>query len=160
MKKITSFLSVALITSLFVTTSCNDDDVKKSNTDLLTEKSWVITKAEIRTATSSTDFDVSSMYIMDYQKDNTITFSKDKTYKENVGTNDGDGEEENVSGTWDWKDGEKVLATTIEDYVHETEVLTLSGTTLKINMGKIAFDTNGDGIDDEDVSILYTLTAK
>ena len=97
---------------------------------------------------------------MDYQKDNTITFSKDKTYRENVGTNDGDGEEENVSGTWDWKDGEKVLATTIEDYVHETEVLTLTGTTLKINMGEIAFDTNGDGIDDEDVSILYTLTAK
>jgi hypothetical protein len=160
MKKITSFLSVTLIASLFVTTSCSDDDVKKSNTDLLTEKSWVITKAEIRTATSPTDFDVSSTYIMDYQKDNTITFSKDKTYKENVGTNDGDGEEENVSGTWDWKDGEKVLATTIEDYVHENEVLTLTGTTLKINMGKIEFDTNGDGIDDEDVSILYTLTAK
>jgi hypothetical protein len=159
MKKVTSIFSIALIASLFVTTSCSDDD-EKSKTDLLTEKSWSITKAEIRTSTSSTEFDVSNMYIMDYEKDNVITFSKDKTYKETVGTDDGDGAETGNSGTWELKDDEKTLAIVIDGDVQDSELLILTSSTLKVNAGKIQFDTNGDGIDDEEVSILYTLTAK
>ena len=55
----------------------------------------------------------------------------------------------------------KVIAITFDDdYVMESEILSLTSTTLKVNAGKIQFDTNGDGIDDDEVSILYTLTAK
>ncbi len=159
MKKFTSFLSIALVASLFVTTSCSDDD-EKSKTDLLTEKSWSITKAEIRTSTSGPDYDVSNMYIEDYEKDNIITFSRDKKYNETVGTDDGDGAETDNSGTWELKDDEKTLAIAIDGDIQDSELLTLTSTTLKVNAGKIQFDTNGDGIDDEEVSILYTLTAK
>ena len=161
MKTITSFFSIALVASLFVSTSCSDDDdVVKSKTDLLTEKSWSVTKAEMRTSSSSTDFDVTAMFVMDYEKDNTITFLKDNTYKENVGADDGDGAEENSTGTWAWKDGEKVITITLDDFAQDSEVLVLNATTLKVNAGKMEFDTNGDGIDDDEVSIFYTLTAK
>jgi hypothetical protein len=156
MKKITLLLSIACATSLVILSSCKDDD--KSKTELLTEKSWVLSKAEVEVSGAS--IDVTDDYIDDCQGDNTITFTKAGVYTEVVGTDDCNGDESDETGTWEFKNGETTLSIDVDGDVQDLEIATLNGSTLKVNFGKISYDTNGDGTDDAEVSIFYSLSHK
>jgi len=147
---------LALIPLVLVGTSCSDDDEKKSKTDMLTQKSWKVSKAEMKTTTGT--FDISAGYIQDCEKDNLVAYSRDGKFSSQTGADDCDGDDENVTGTWSWKESEAVLAVTLDGDVEEVKLIELTESTLKVNVGSIPYDQNGDGIDDSEVELLYTFT--
>lgn len=148
----------ALMALVVVGVSCSDDDDKKrSKTDILTSKSWSISKAEIKSETGT--FDISSFYVPDCEKDNRITFSRDGKMTMDMGSNDCDGDETNVIGTWSWKENETVLVITVDSDVVEQKIVELTESALKANMGTMPYDANGDGTDDSEVELIYTFAA-
>jgi hypothetical protein len=152
------YLSAAIL-SLAALSSCNnDDDVKQSNTQLLTSHEWMISKAEMSYAGQT--IDITSSWIDDCEKDNVLTFNTDGSYKENVGANDCSGDEVNGTGTWAWKSSESILSITIDGDADDVKVVALDSKTLKINSGQMEYDLNGDGIDDQNVELIITLKAK
>jgi hypothetical protein len=157
MRRVMMFRYVlALVPLVLVGTSCSDDDEQKSKTDMLTQKSWKVSKAEMKTTTGT--FDISAGYIEDCEKDNLVAYSRDGKFSSQTGADDCDGVDENVTGTWSWKESETVLAVTLDGDVEEVKLVELSESMLKVNVGSIPYDQNGDGIDDSEVELLYTFT--
>jgi hypothetical protein len=112
MKKFYSILSVALaISMLTVSTSCSDDDDDVNKTALLTAKQWTPVKAEREFQDEYTDITDES-FPYECEDDDYLTFSTDGVYKYEIGTNDCDGDQDVMSGTWAWKEGEKILSWT------------------------------------------------
>jgi uncharacterized lipoprotein YehR (DUF1307 family) len=155
MKKYFS-LFLALV-ALFVVSSCSDDDSDASRTDLLTSKSWVVTKYEVEVSGQS--IDLTEDY-MDCEGDNVITFSKDGKYNQTAGTNTCNGDEESETGTWALKNSDKTIVLTVDGDVVEIEIHSLSSSTLKVKQESVEFDTNGDGVDDTEVPFYVTLSAQ
>lgn len=147
---------MAFVPLVVVGTSCSDDDEQKSKTDMLTQKSWKVSKAEMKTTTGT--YDISASYIEDCEKDNLVAYSRDNKFSSETGANDCDGDEENLAGTWSWKENETVLAVTLDGDVEEVKLVGLTESTLKVNVGSIPYDQNGDGMDDSEVELLYTFT--
>jgi hypothetical protein len=157
MRRVMMFRYVlALVPLVLVGTSCSDDDEQKSKTDMLTQKSWKVSKAEMKTTTGT--FDISAGYIEDCEKDNLVAYSRDGKFSSQTGADDCDGVDENVAGTWSWKESETVLSVTLDGDVEEVKLVELTESTLKVNVGSIPYDQNGDGIDDSEVELLYTFT--
>lgn len=126
--------------------------------DLLTARPWKESKAEIKTDAGT--FDISASYIDDCEKDNTYTFSKDGTFSFDAGADDCDGDEEDYTGTWSWKENETVLSTVVDGDTDNSKVLEITSTTIKIDAGKISYDLDGDGNDDTEVSLINTYSNK
>jgi hypothetical protein len=145
----------AVVVCLVMLSSCSDDD-DASRADLLTAKSWSITKYEVEFSGQS--IDITEDY-MDCEGDNVMTFSKDGKYNETPGANTC-GYEEALTGTWSLTNGDKTISTTIDGDTDQVEIHTLTSTTLKVNGGTIDFDTNGDGVDDAEVQLYIVLTGK
>ena len=154
MKKYLS-LFYALV-GLFVVSSCGDDDDNASRADLLTAKSWVVTKYEVQVSGQS--LDLTEDY-MDCEGDNVITFSKDGKYSQTAGANTCNGDEEPETGTWVLKNSDNTLSITVDGDVMEVEIHSLTSSVLKIKEGSIDFDTNGDGVDDMEVPFYVTMSA-
>lgn len=106
MKKFSSIYLSLFILSWFLVASCKDEDVK-TKTELLTAKSWIITKIE--NVGSGTSVDVT---IEDCKKDDIEVFTTDKVYTHKFGTMCVYGQVD-YSGTWEFTDGEKNLSLTL-----------------------------------------------
>ncbi len=130
MKKIRLSPFVVLLTSVLIITSCSKKDDPKSRTDLLTAKSWTMTKLEIM-AVGTTYTDVTST-IEDCDKDDINTYSKAFVYKFDAGKNDCDGDKQTETGKWAFKDGEKTLSITVGSTTADLPIESLSATTLTI----------------------------
>lgn len=158
MKKLNGILSLALLVMVLVVSSCNDDE-PQSKTDLLSGKSWAFASVAYRFP-SGEEVDFSAKYIDDCDKDNRLTFSKEGVYNSTVGADDCNGDDDNESGTWSWKENETVLALSVGSSTDNLPLVSISATTLKLNVDTMDYDSNEDGIDDVEVSVIYTLTAK
>ena len=158
MKKLNVILSLALLVMVLVVSSCNDDE-PKSKTDLLTGKSWAFASVAYRLQ-SGAEVDFSAEYIDECDKDNRLTFSKEGVYTSTTGADDCDGDDTAESGTWSWKENETILALSVGGSTDNLPLVSISGSTLKLNVDTVDYDSNNDGVNDVEVSVIYTLTAK
>jgi Lipocalin-like domain len=141
----------------FIALAC-DKDEEQSKTDLLTAKGWKHTKVEIKFGNApEVDVTAESDFLENCEKDNVITFAKDKTYDAQVGSDDCNGDESGGSGTWAWQSNETTLSMTSDGYTDNFPVVSLTETTLKLNLGTSEYDIDGDGIDDE-VTVFYSFS--
>jgi Lipocalin-like domain len=160
MKKFNVLFSLALLVMGLVVSSCNDDDEPQSKTDLLTSKDWIQTSAVLRLP-AGVEVDVTAEKISDCRKDNWLTFAKDGTCKDDIGAVPCyPSEENNNIGTWSWKENETVLSISLEGDTSDTKLVSITANTLKLEFGTQKYDTNMDGIDDTEVPVIFTLTAK
>ncbi len=122
------FLSMALIV-----TSCKKDDATKSNTDLLTAKTWKVTNIEVGFGGGFVDITRAC------DKDNTVKFTKPNVYLYKTGADNCDGEDNDFTGTWAWKDGEKTISVMTDSTTANTDakLITLSETTLVTQLSVI-----------------------
>lgn len=157
MKKSNVILAFSLFVVTLLVSSCSDDE-PKSKTELLTSKGWSFSAVALKTST--TEFSVTDEFISDCEKDNVLTFTKEGIYIDNVGADDCDGDSSNETGTWAWKSNETILSITTDDDAEEVTLISINSSTLKIDVGKMPYDLDGDGIDESEVSVIYTLTAK
>jgi hypothetical protein len=123
MKKIYSILSIAVAFSMLAVTSCSDDDGEDINrTEVLTSKKWTILKIEAGMANEYEDITDAQLY--ECERDDIETYSTDNIYTKSPGEDNCDGDATGYTGTWAWKDGEKILTTTTfgdtEDYIVES----------------------------------------
>ena len=145
MKKFYSILSVALAFSMLaLTTSCKDDDDDVNKTALLTAKKWSITKHEIEFQGEKEDAgDVDECDANSYS-----TFSAEKVYTAVYSCNGTDKDE--VTGTWEWKNGEKSLSWT-ENWgadgidTEEYELVSISASSLVLKQKNEDFSLEVDG---------------
>jgi hypothetical protein len=159
MKKFYSILSVALAFSMLaLTTSCKDDDDDVNKTALLTAKNWSVTKHEIEFQGQKEDADD----VDECDANSYSTFSADKVY---TGVFSCDGKtEDKITGTWEWKNGEKTLSWT-EDWgadgidTEEYELVSISASqlVLKQQNDDLSLEVDGKTYYGYDV---YTMTGK
>lgn len=159
MKKVVMFLNAVILGSaVLIYSSCSDDDDKKSKTVLLTQHSWKITKAEIKSAVGT--FDVTSDYLEDCDKDDITTYLSDGTLSITPGPNDCNGDAKTETGTWSWKENETILSISIDGGITGNPKLEeLTESIMKLNGGKIPYDANGDSVNDSEVELIFTFTA-
>lgn len=158
MKKFYSILSIALAFSMLaLTTSCKDDDDDVNKTALLTAKQWSKTKHELEFQGQSEDFkDVDECDANSYS-----TFSADKVY---TGVFNCDGDSDKITGTWEWKNGEKSLSWT-EDWgadgidTEEYELVSISASQLVLKELNEDFSMEVDGKTYNAYDV-YTFTGK
>jgi hypothetical protein len=159
MEKVVMFLNaVILISSVVIYSSCSDDDVKKSKTDMLTRSSWKITKAEIKSAVGT--FDVTSDYLADCEKDDITTYSSDGAVSIATGADDCDGDSKPESGTWSWKENETILSLSVDGVEGNPKVEELTESIMKLNVATIPYDANGDLTYDSEVDLIFTFIAE
>ena len=151
-----SIYALMLMPLIVINISCSEDEEKKSNTDLLTQKSWKLTKVEMKTDDGT--FDFTSGYMDECEGDNTYSYTANGNFASAVGTDTCDGDEEEESGTWSWKENETVLAITVDGYADEAKLIELNDSLLKVNGGSMSYDMNQDGIDDTEVEIILTFS--
>lgn len=157
MKKITFIFSLAFVVMTLVFSSCNDDETK-SKTDYLTSGSWSFSAVAYR-MDNGAEMDVSDEFLADCEKDNIITFLTNGTYTSDAGADDCDGDSPDETGTWAWKENETVLAVTSDGDTSELELISITSSQMRYSVGKMDYDSNGDGIEDSEVTIVFTLKA-
>lgn len=159
MKKNNLFPSVSLsifLVSLLLTvvSACKEDDEpRKSNTDFLTAKKWKPVQIETTLNGSGNQNGMEEC-----NNDDVLTFTSDGRFFSDRGSNHCDQDDINQSGTWAWKDtDEKILRTTADTEVKDSEFVRLSDTSFKITYAE-KFDLDRDGVDDE-IKLIITYTA-
>jgi hypothetical protein len=106
MKKFYSILSVALAFSMLaLTTSCKDDDDDVNKTALLTAKQWTLTKQEVEFQGEKMDADE----IDECDTNSYLKFAADNKFTGVYNCSTDADDADTVTGTWEWKDGEKTL---------------------------------------------------
>jgi hypothetical protein len=154
MKDVFAFRYALIIAAISIlTVSCNDDD-EKSKTDLLTAKSWRNSKMGLK-LNGADEVDVTDKMEPCF-KDDVNSFKKDGVFHQQEGSNICVGAKAEATGTWSWKENETILSIEVDGLVSDVTVVTLTGTTLKIDLGTETFDVDGDGTEDE-VKFFYTL---
>src|SRR5688572_27100074 len=111
MKKFINPLFLGLF-CLVIISACKKDEEKTNKTDLITAKPWKITKVEMTLLGQTVDV-TEEFSEGECANDNTTVFSKDGKYEEKIGTTTCYSGEEDYVGTWEWKDSETKLVTTI-----------------------------------------------
>jgi len=161
MKKFFSFLSVALAVTV-LTTSCNKDDDSKSRTEYLTAHGWVIDKVELKINGVTAPVPIDFLGYSDCGLGVVRSFTTDFKYSESGGTTQCNDilKDELSTGTWQWKNGESTISVTVDGDAEDLPVLDLNDTTLKIDGGTTAYDSNGDGKDDLEVPMIMYFKAK
>lgn len=157
MKKVKISFSLAFVVMVLVLSSCNDDETK-SKTDYLTSGSWSFSAVAYRME-NGTEIDMSDEFMSDCEKDNVITFLANGTYTSDAGADDCDGDSTDETGTWAWTENETVLAITSDGDTSELELISINSSQMKYSVGKMDYDSNGDGIEDSEVTIVFTLKA-
>jgi hypothetical protein len=148
MKKFASMFAIALMGGTMFISSCSDDDDQPSRADMLTAKSWIITSAELEFAGQRIPYTDGA--IEDCALDDVITFTKDGKYAQVTGTKKCYTGEEGVTGTWQLKNGDKILAMTEtgETEADESEITAMTSTRIEIFVEEFQYDSNGDGKND------------
>ncbi len=125
-----SILFVSILALVAVATSCKDDDEdpQASKTELLTAKSWKQTKIKAMGVEGEPD---------DCDKDDTYTFNKDKSYKQDEGATKCDPDDaQTINGTWEFNSGETSIKTTVTEggisISFDQQILELTSSTLKV----------------------------
>lgn len=152
-------LAIGIVAVSSGLTACKKDNPSPViNTELLTIKSWIKTKAEI--TYSGITVDATETIIPDCQKDDITTFAKDGTYNVSVGADDCKGTAEDETGTWSFTNNGSTLHVTAGVDSFDATILSLTNTTLKGSLQKDNYDINQDGKPDGTVTLTYTFTAK
>ena len=149
---------VSIVAPLCLASCKKDNPSPVTNTDLLTSKSWIKTKAEV--TYSGIMVDVTSSVIPSCQKDDITTFAKDGTYKVSVGADDCGGTATDQTGTWSLTNNGSTLHVTADVNSFDATILALTATTLKGSVQQDNVDINQDGKPDGTVTLTYTFTAK
>ncbi len=157
-----NFLKILVLGGMAVSpglVSCKKDSPSPvTNTDLLTTKKWMKTKAEV--TYSGITVDATATIIPACQKDDVTTFAKDGTYTVSVGTDDCGGTAGNETGTWSIINNGLTLHVTAGVDSFDATIVSLTDTTLKGSLQKDNYDINQDGKPDGTVTLTYTFTAK
>jgi hypothetical protein len=132
MKKITTPLLYAIL-AVAILTGCKDDDEKSNKTDLLTAKAWHISKYEI-SANGATEDVTDELSEGTCENDDTSVFHKDGKYEEKTGGTECFSGDEDMTGTWVWKDSESRIVVTIDGEVIDAKLEQLTSSTLKISV--------------------------
>jgi hypothetical protein len=132
MKKLTTpILYLLFIAAILV--GCKDDEGKSSKTDLLTAKSWHITKWEA-TFQGNTEDVTDEFSDGPCDNDDSSKFHKDGKYEEKTGAQKCDVDDEDSTGTWAWKDNETKITINIDGDVTDATLVSLTSSTLKVSL--------------------------
>lgn len=127
MKNLLRLMSLGLLVSLVILSSCKkDDEPNLSRTELLTQKPWKLTGIAIVGLGGATPPE-------DYQADDTYTFKTDGTFTINEGAIKEDpADPQERSGTWAFKENETILSISESIITIDKKIKELSTSTLKV----------------------------
>lgn len=148
---------IGVLTVISINTSCKEDE-EINRTDLLTDKSWVISSAEA--SQDGKTKDASAEYTQECDKDDILFFTKDGKFSDKVGAKLCETDEIDQTGTWTWKENEKVLSITTVDYSSDLGLVSLSKTKLQLSYYPMSYDMNGDNIEETNVKMTLTFIVK
>jgi hypothetical protein len=128
-------LSLLLIASVALLSSCGDDDPKpKSKTELISAHVWKITKLKVDGQEGEPET---------CDKDDEFTFEADGDYKEVENVKCEPDDAASTTGTWQFKSNETVVAVSISDsgftITLDKEIVELTETTLKVRYTILGF---------------------
>jgi hypothetical protein len=157
MQKLKVFTGPLLLCAVLLATSCSKDDETPSRKAILTAKAWKISKVEVKVNGTTSDFTV--FFLEDCNKDNSFTFQENGTYKDDVGTDDCDGDEANSTGTWSLSSDEKTLTITTDGDAETWNINSIDSNKIVIESPETTDDIDGDG-DEETGSMIFTVVPK
>lgn len=123
-----ALLSLSFSLLLILSACKDDDDPKASKTELLTAKSWKMTKVKAMGVEGEPDA---------CDKDDTYTYNTDKSYKQDEGATKCDSDDpQTLTGTWSFNSSETIITSTVVEsgisISYDQEIIELSSSTLKV----------------------------
>lgn len=130
MKILKILFSIAITSSLFLFSSCGDDEPILSRLELLTQKPWKLKSVAI------VGFPISPPEST--AADDTYTFSVDGGYTFDEGSSKEDpSDPQTLTGTWEFAENETIIKLNAGGLILSQEIIELSSTTLKVKFSFI-----------------------